>query len=216
MSYFPWESVFLGVAASVAGFGVLALNSFWSPAVRRRGKRAHWLLGFGVNGLGMVLIGAGWFWLALLPPRLDLPALPWIGSAAALAGGGIYLGSAARVGRLRALSRYSVDLDVSGLYSLVRHPQALALSILGVGLGGLSQSIPYLVSLPLWLAGWYLYSWLEEALELVPVFGPRYREYARVTPRMFPAPEALADWIVDRLTLFRRVPLPRDPPGGGD
>jgi protein-S-isoprenylcysteine O-methyltransferase Ste14 len=206
MSDFPWEGLFLGGVAAVAGFGLLALNSFCSPAVRRRGKRAHWLLGFGVNGLGMVLIGASWFWLALLEPRLDVPVLPWIGSAFALAGGGLYLASAARVGRLRALSRYSIDLDVSGLYSLVRHPQALALSVMGVGLGGLSQSIPYLVLLPLWVFAWYHYSWLEEALELVPVFGDRYREYARATPRMFPSVEALADWIVDRVTLFRRLP----------
>jgi protein-S-isoprenylcysteine O-methyltransferase Ste14 len=206
MTHFPWGSFFIGAGAALAGFGFLGLNSFWSPAVRRRGKRAHWLLGFGVNGLGMVLIGAGWFWLALLPPKLEVPALPWIGLTAALAGGGLYLASAARVGRLRALSRYSNDLDVSGVYSMVRHPQALALSLLGVGLGGLSQSIPYLVVVPLWVGAWYLYSWLEEALELVPVFGERYREYARTTPRMFPSLDALADWMVDRVTLFRSVP----------
>jgi hypothetical protein len=206
MTNFPWESVLLGAVAAVAGFGILALNSFWSPAVRRRGKTAHWLVGFGVNGLGMSLIGAGWLWLALLPPKVDWTPLPWIGFAAAAAGTGLYLASAARVGRLRTLSEYSNDLCLSGLYSIVRHPQALALSLMGVGLGGFSQSLHYLVLLPLWVAAWYLYSWLEETLELVPVFGERYREYSRVTPRMFPSPEALADWIFDRVTLFRRVP----------
>jgi len=206
MTNFPWESVLLGAVAAVAGFGILALNSFWSPAVRRRGKTAHWLVGFGVNGLGMSLIGAGWFWLARLPPKADWAPLPWIGFAAAGAGTGVYLASAARVGRLRALSNYSIELDVSGLYSIARHPQALALSLLSIGLGGLSQSIPYLVLLPLWVAAWYLYSWLEEALELVPVFGDRYREYSRVAPRMFPSPKALADWIVGRVTLFRSLP----------
>jgi protein-S-isoprenylcysteine O-methyltransferase Ste14 len=154
----------------------------------------------------MSLIGAGWFWLALLGPRIDWAPLPWIGFAAAAAGTVLYFASAARVGRLRALSRYSIELDVSGLYSIARHPQALALSLLAIGLGGLSQSIPYLALLPLWVAAWYLYSWLEEVLELVPVFGDRYREYSRVTPRMFPSPELLADWILDRVTLFRRVP----------
>ncbi len=206
MTTFPWEGFFLGSAAAVAGFGLLALNSLWSPSVRRRGKRAHFVLGLVVNGLGMIFIGAGWFWLALLPPELDLPPLPWIGFAAALAGGGLYLESAARVGRLHALSRYSIELDVSGLYSMVRHPQALALTLLGVGLGGLSQSIPYLVALPLWVALWYVYSWLEEVLELVPAFGDRYREYARMTPRMFPSAESVADRIAERVTLFKSVP----------
>jgi protein-S-isoprenylcysteine O-methyltransferase Ste14 len=206
MTQFPWESFFLGGGAAAAGFGLLALNSLWSPGVRRRGKTAHWILGFVVNGLGMVLIGAGWFWLALLRPTLDFPALPWIGFAAAISGLGLYLTSAARVGRLRALSRYSIDLDVSGLYSIVRHPQALALALMGGGLGGLSQSIPYLVLLPLWVGAWYLYSWLEESLELVPAFGERYREYARTTPRMFPSLEAVAYRIAGRVTLFRSDP----------
>jgi len=206
MTYFDWPSFLLGVVAAIGGFGLLALNSLWSPAIRRRGKAAHWLVGFGVNGLGMSFIGAGSLWLALLPPRVDWAPLPWIGFAAASAGTGLYLASAARVGRLRALSSYSVELDVSGLYSIVRHPQALALSLLSIGLGGLSQSIPYLVLLPLWFAAWYVYTWIEETLELVPVFSDRYREYSRVTPRMFPSPEALADWIVNRVTLFRRVP----------
>ena len=76
MAYFAWQSFLLGAGAAVAGFGFLVLNSFWSPAIRRNGKRAHWLVGFGVNGLGMSLIGAGWFWLALLPPKLDWPPLP--------------------------------------------------------------------------------------------------------------------------------------------
>jgi protein-S-isoprenylcysteine O-methyltransferase Ste14 len=206
MTPFPLESFFLGVTLAVAGFGLLALNSLWSPVSRRRGKAAHWLVGFGLNGLGMALIGAGWFWLALQPPKIDWAPLPWIGFAAAAAGAGLYAASAARVGRLRALSSYSNELDVSGLYSIARHPQALALSLLAVGLGGLSQSIPFLVVLPLWVAAWYVYSWLEEALEMVPVFGDRYREYSRVTPRMFPSPQALADWILERVTLFRRAP----------
>ncbi len=206
MDQFSWESFFLGATVVVSGFGLLALNSFWSPASRRRGKTAHWLVGFGLNGLGMSLIGAGWLWLALQPPQVDLPPLPWIGFAAASAGIALYVASAARVGRLRVLSRYSNELDVSGLYSIARHPQARALSLLAVGLGGLSQSIPFLVVLPLWVAAWYVYSLLEEALEMVPVFGDRYREYSRVTPRMFPSLRVLADWIVDRVTLFRRVP----------
>jgi protein-S-isoprenylcysteine O-methyltransferase Ste14 len=206
MTAIPWESALLGAGTAAAGFGFLALNSWWSPAARRSGKKAHWLLGFCVNGAGMLLIGAGWFWLALLPPRLELPGLRVLGLAAAGAGGSLYLASAARVGRLRALSRYSIELDISGLYSMVRHPQALALSLMGVGLGGLSQSIPYLVLLPHWIALWYLYCWIEERLELLPAFGDRYREYARTTPRMLPSLWLLAGSMVGRVTLFRSVP----------
>ena len=206
MTQIPWESLFLGATLAVAGFGLLALNSFSGPASRRRGKTAHWLVGFGLNGLGMSLIGAGWFWLALQPPKIDWAPFPWIGFTAAAAGAGLYLASAARVGRLHALSNYSIELEVSGVYSISRHPQALALSLLAIGLGGLSQSISFLVVVPLWVAAWYLYSWLEEVLEMIPVFGERYRDYSRVTPRMFPSPQVLADWIVDRVTLLRRVP----------
>ncbi len=204
MNYFPWERFLYGAGALLAGFGLLALNSLWSPAVRRRGKRAHWLVGFCVNGLGMLLIAAGSFALALLPPTIDWKPLPWIGLAAAALGAGLYLRGASRVGRLKPLSDYSNDLDVQGLYAFARHPQALAMSLLAIGLGGLSQSIPYLVLLPLLIAGWYVYSWLEEELELVPVFGDRYREYSRVTPRMFPSPEAIADRIVERMSLSPR------------
>lgn len=204
MNYFPWERFLFGAGVILAGFGLLALNSLWSPVVRRRGKRAHWLVGFCVNGLGMLLIAAGSLGLALLPPAVDWKPLPWIGLAAAVLGAGLYFKGASRVGRLRPLSDYSIDLDEQGLYALARHPQALAMSLLAIGLGGLSQSIPYLVLLPLVIAGWYVYSWLEEELELVPVFGDRYREYSRVTPRMFPSPEAIADRIVESVNLSLR------------
>src|SRR3972149_4269738 len=72
MTYFDWPSFFLGAVAVIAGFGLLALNSFWSPAIRRRGKTAHWLVGFGVNGVGVSFIGAGSPSLALPPPRRGL------------------------------------------------------------------------------------------------------------------------------------------------
>ncbi|MGH9335755.1 MAG: methyltransferase family protein, partial [Vicinamibacteria bacterium] len=195
MNTFPWEYWLLGGIASLLGISLLILNSWWSPAVRKNGKTAHWLVGFGVNGIGMLSIGAGWFFLASLPPKLHWPALFWIGLACATAGGGLYLASATRVGRLRGPSTYSNDLDVSGIYSVVRHPQALALSLLAVGLGGLSRSIPYLVLVPAWILGWYVYSWLEEKLELVPVFGARYLDYSRETARMFPSPRGIAVMI---------------------
>jgi protein-S-isoprenylcysteine O-methyltransferase Ste14 len=212
MKDFPWDSFLLGSGAVITGFALLALNSFWSPAVRRYGKRAHFLVGFCVNGLGMLLIIGSSLWVAALPPRLDWEPLLFIGVAAGAAGACLYAASASRVGRLRTLSEYSIELDVEGLYAVSRHPQALAMALSVLGLGGLTQSIPYLALLPLLIGGWYLYSWLEEEFELVPVFGERYREYSRATPRMMPSPGAVADWIVDRVTVMRSL----SPRGGSE
>jgi protein-S-isoprenylcysteine O-methyltransferase Ste14 len=212
MNDFPWDNFFLGAAGALAGFGLLALNSFWSPAVRQRGKRAHFLVGFFVNGMGMTLIVASALWLAMLPPRLDWEPLVFIGAVAAAAGAALYGVSASRVGRLRPLSDYTVELDVQGLYALARHPQALAMTLLAIGLGGLMPSLPYLALLPLLITGWYLYSWLEEELELVPVFAERYREYSRVTPRMIPSPGSFADWIVERVAVMKNL----TPKGGSE
>ncbi len=205
MNDFPWNAFLLGAGAALAGFGLLALNSFCSPTARRHGKRAHFLLGFGINGLGMTLIAASSLGLAVLSPRLDWEPFVFVGIIAAAAGAGLYAASASHVGRLRRLKEYSIELEVDGLYAVTRHPQALAMSLLAIGLGGLSQSIPYLSLLPLLIGGWYLYSWLEEELELVPVFAERYREYSRATPRMVPSPELLAHWI--------RRGVPRESPG---
>jgi protein-S-isoprenylcysteine O-methyltransferase Ste14 len=188
MSPFPWELWLIGTLTSLTGIALLVLNSWWSPATRRMGRDAHWYVGFGVNGLGMILLGAGWIFLAGLPPRWDADWLFFAGLAAAVGGGALYLVSATRVGRLRLPGQYTNDLETKGLYAIIRHPQALALALMAIGLGGISRSIPYLVSLPLFLTAWYLYSWFEEKFEMIPVFGDRYVEYCRRTPRMFPSP----------------------------
>jgi protein-S-isoprenylcysteine O-methyltransferase Ste14 len=212
MKDFPWDRFLLGAGGALAGFALLALNSFCSPAVRQHGKRAHFLVGFLVNGLGMTLIVVCSLWLSVLPPRLDWDPLLFLGVAAAAAGAALYAASATRVGRLSTLSEYSIELDVEGLYALSRHPQALAMSLLAIGLGGLSQAIPYLALLPILIAGWYLYSWLEEELELVPVFADRYREYSRVTPRMVPSAGALADLVLERVSVLKGL----TPKGGSE
>jgi protein-S-isoprenylcysteine O-methyltransferase Ste14 len=134
----------------------------------------------------MLAIGAGWVALATLPPHWDSPLLDGVGAAAGLLGSFLYVSSAARVGRWRSPSHYSLDLDTAGPYANVRHPQALALVLVVLGLAGLSGSVPLLVSLPLWILCWYAYARLEEKLELVPAFGETYREYARETPCLIP------------------------------
>jgi protein-S-isoprenylcysteine O-methyltransferase Ste14 len=179
--------VFLGTAVALVGFALLGVNSFLGVDARHRGRTTHWLLGWCLNGGGMLAIGAGWMVLATLPPHWDSPLLVGLGAAAGFTGSLLYLASAARVGRWRSLSRYSLDLDTGGPYAQVRHPQALALILLAFGFAGLSGSVALLGSLPLWILCWYGYARLEEKLELVPAFGEGYSEYARRTPCLLPA-----------------------------
>jgi protein-S-isoprenylcysteine O-methyltransferase Ste14 len=68
----------------------------------------------------------------------------------------------------------------------VRHPQALSLCVLVVGLVLLSGSLPILVTAPLWIAFWVFYTYLEESWELLPTFGEAYRRYRTSTPRLLP------------------------------
>lgn len=181
------------VLLGLCGYSFLYLNSWLSPTARRRGVARHWLVGWSVNGLGMVAIASSWLLLATLEPRWNEPALLWLGAACALGGGVLFLASAKRVGRLRRPSHYSLELDTSGVYGYVRHPQALALSLLVAGLAGLSRSVPLLVTLPLWVAGWHAYARLEEELELLPSFGESYRDYAEETPLFLPDPRRILE-----------------------
>lgn len=186
----------LYAALGLSGFALLYVNTWLSRKARQRGgERAHWLLGWTVNGLGMIAIGASWLLLSTLGPRWDWPVLSWLGLASGAAGGGLFLFSAVRVGRIKRPSRYSIELDTSGVYSVVRHPQALALSLLAMGLAGLTRSVPLLLTLPIWVGCWYLYTRLEEELELIPAFGTAYREYRKETPGLLPDPRRLVDWL---------------------
>jgi protein-S-isoprenylcysteine O-methyltransferase Ste14 len=183
----------LYVSLGLSGFGLLYLNSWLSPKARRSGARAHWLLGWWVNGLGMFAIVSSWLLLSTLGPRLDWLVLPWVGALSGAAGAMLFVASAENVGRLKRPSRYSLGLDTSGVYSIVRHPQALALSAMAMGLAGITRSVPLLVSLPLWVGAWYLYARLEEKFELLPSFGDAYASYAEDTPAFLPDPRRLAE-----------------------
>jgi protein-S-isoprenylcysteine O-methyltransferase Ste14 len=175
-----------GIGIALAGFSLLALNTLLSPWTRSLGERAHWLSGWLLNGAGMLAIGAGWIVLATVGPHRDGVLLRAVGLAAGIAGALLYVASARYVGRLRAPSRYSFGLDRSGPYAFVRHPQALALILVALGLAGLSGSTSLLATLPLWVACWYGYARLEEELELVPAFGEVYRDYIESTPCLIP------------------------------
>jgi protein-S-isoprenylcysteine O-methyltransferase Ste14 len=134
----------------------------------------------------MSMIGVSWFLLSYVGPRVDSPALFWLGLPVGLVAGGLYLLGAKRVGRLKAPSRYSLDLDTSGLYSWIRHPQALSLSLLVISIGLMTGSVPLLLSVPVWIGCWIAYTYFEEELELVPTFGQQYLAYRERTPRMWP------------------------------
>ena len=68
----------------------------------------------------------------------------------------------------------------------MRHPQALSLCLASLGVGLLTGSIPYLVTVPLWMGFWTLYTYIEESSELLPAFGERYRAYMERVPRIIP------------------------------
>jgi len=80
----------------------------------------------------------------------------------------------------------ATTLTPAGIYRWVRHPQALALCLVSVGLGLTTGSAPYLCSVPLWVAGWVAYTYIEERFELVPTFGDDYLAYMKRTARLLP------------------------------
>ena len=129
----------------------------------------------------------GWGLLCVAQPAWRAPWLQIPGGAACVLALAIYAVSARHVGRLRGPARYSLDLETSGIYDRVRHPQALALCVLAVGLALLSGSLPYLITLPLWIGFWTAYTYLEEKCELIPAFGEQYLRYREQTPRISPA-----------------------------
>lgn len=198
--------IVLGIALGVLGFGLLAITSWHSPSARRQGVRAHWARGWLVNSVGMSMIGISWFLLALMKPRLGSPILFWLGIPVGIAGSVLFLLGARRVGRLKALSEYTLDLDTSGLYAWVRHPQALALSLLVVALALLTGSVPLMGSLPVWVLCWVGYTYFEEELELVPTFGQQYLRYRQRTPRLWPRLEQAREAVRKRFSFDRAHP----------
>lgn len=175
----------IAVGLGLTGFCVLALNSWLSPRARRSGARAHWARGFVLNGIGMILIAASWGVLAFQEPRVHSDLLRLAGLGLGVASGALYA-AARRVGRLKPPSSYSLELDTFGVYRAIRHPQALALCLVVVALAALTGSIPLMLTTPLWILGWTVYTYFEEAFELVPAFGERYLRYREQTPRLLP------------------------------
>jgi protein-S-isoprenylcysteine O-methyltransferase Ste14 len=131
-------------------------------------------------------MAAGWALLASSGPRLGSPISRAAGAIVSFLAIAVYLAGARWVGRWRRPESYSLELETRGIYARVRHPQALSLCLAAVGVGLLTGSIPYLATVPLWIAFWIAYTYIEESSELLPAFGDRYRRYSESTPRIVP------------------------------
>ena len=176
----------LGGVLGLLGAATIVVYTHVNRRSRARGERAHWIRGWILGAAGMCFFGAGWTLLALAGPRV-LPEILWpLGALLCLLALLIYGASARRVGRWRKPSSYSLSLHAEGIHARVRHPQALSLCVLVVGLVLLSGSLPILVTAPLWIAFWVFYTYLEESWELLPTFGEAYRRYRTSTPRLLP------------------------------
>jgi protein-S-isoprenylcysteine O-methyltransferase Ste14 len=181
----------LGLVCALAGAVVMTGYTILNARFRRRGASAAWLGGWIVASIGMTLMGVGWGLLAAAGPHVHVPVLQYVGVAVIGAAGCVYVTAAAHVGRLRSRGRYSLDLHTEGIYRLVRHPQALALCILAVGVGLATLSRAYIVTLPLWVAFWVAYTHFEERFELIPAYGDQYGRYMRTTSRLVPSLRSL-------------------------
>ncbi|MBI4603134.1 MAG: hypothetical protein HY721_14340 [Planctomycetes bacterium] len=182
----PWVLVPAGLALGLSGAGLIALYTVANQRARRKGARAAWRVGWMLGACGMAGMFGGWGLLCLAGPHLDGAALRASGAAALLGALGIYGCGARRVGRWRAPSRYMLELQTRGIYARVRHPQALALCLAAAGAGLATGSVPYLLTLPLWIGFWVAYTYLEERFELIPAFGERYLRYRERVPRLLP------------------------------
>jgi protein-S-isoprenylcysteine O-methyltransferase Ste14 len=194
-----WKSL-LGLALGILGALVIAAYTKINARTRAKGARSHWTVGALTACVGMGSMFCGWGLLCVAQPAWRALWLQIPGGAACVLALAIYAVSARHVGRLRGPARYTLDLETSGIYNRVRHPQALALCVLALGLALLSGSLPYLITLPLWIGFWTAYTYLEEKCELIPAFGEQYQRYREETPRILPR-------------LVPRAPSPPHSPG---
>jgi protein-S-isoprenylcysteine O-methyltransferase Ste14 len=186
MEDFDTGKALTGFLSSFGGILTIAVYTRINGVCRKRGIRSHWGVGLVLGTLGMALVLGGWALLCLARPAVSLGVVHIAGIAISLAAGSFYSVGAWRVGRWRRPSKYSFDLKTDGIYARIRHPQALALCVMPIGLGLMSGSIPFLVTLPLWVGFWAAYTYLEEVNELIPAYGEKYLRYREMTPRLIP------------------------------
>ncbi len=196
------ETSLSGTALGAVGALVIAAYTRINAWLRAKGACAHWAVGALVACVGMGSMFSGWGLLCVAAPARRMLWLQVPGGAVCALALAIYAAGARQVGRLGRLTHYSLDLETRGIYHRVRHPQALALCVLAAGLAPVSGSLPYLLTLPLWLGFWVAYTYLEEQYELIPAYGEQYLRYREATPRILPR------WTASRLPARPSPPEP--------
>lgn len=190
--------VWIGFFCTAIGAAVIVAYTVANYRLRRNGVSAVWWGGWLLGASGMSLTGIGWGILALAGPHYAIRGLRPAGIVISLLAGLLYFLSAARVGRLRARNSFSLGLQTGGIYRFVRHPQALALCVLAVGVGLATLSQPYLRALPLIAGFWVAYTYFEERFELIPAYGEQYLRYIRSTGRLLPSFRSLRELLLNR------------------
>jgi len=182
--------IWTGFACAAGGATAITFYTIANYHLRRWGAAAVWGGGWVLGAIGMILMAVGWSFLASAGPHYDLPLVQFVGLLLLLSAGVLYLRAAAYAGRLRSVKNFSLRLNTQGIYRYLRHPQALALCLLAIGLGLTTLSRPFLWTLPLWIGYWVAYTFFEEHFELIPAYGEEYLLYRRCTPRLLPSVKA--------------------------
>ena len=133
----------------------------------------------------------------VLPPDGFLKALRVAGSVLFVGGTVLFLVCAAQVYSHKLMRRGPV---LGGLYRWIRHPQYLALAIIGVGLAILW---PRFLTVVLWavMIGLYYFLARDEEKRMLAEFGDQYAAYRSRTGMFLPKP-------VEQVFLRIEVPVP--------
>ena len=191
------------IAAKVAFYGLVVCwwcfaLTFWlrKPPPRARAARRDL-----TSYLGMALQAAGYFWLwdfpFLLHRRSPVASesawLAWTRTAltlvVAIFSAWLVNAAARRLGKQWSLAARIVeghDLIDDGPYRYVRNPIYAGMfgMLIATGLT-VSPLVPLLLACAIFLAGTWIRVRIEERL-LRETFGPRFDDYARRVPAMFP------------------------------
>ena len=191
------------VAARVGFYAVIVCwwifgLTFW---LRKRPPRARETKRDWTSLIGMFLQAAGYFcvWSFPLQRKHSLPVAPalpmveWglavLSVAIAVASVWLVNAAARRLGKQWALAARLVEghaLIQDGPYRFVRNPIYTGMFGMLVATGlALSQWIPLLVAIVLFIPGTYIRIRCEERL-LREAFGPAFEEYARKVPALIP------------------------------
>ncbi len=192
----------MGLGCSLAGAAIITVYTIANYILRRKGTAAVWWGGWVLGATGMVLTGSGWGLLAIAGPHYRIPVLRLVGLTLSAIAGLLYFAGAVHVGRLRARKTFTLHLNTTGIYRFVRHPQALGLCVLAIGVGLVSLSRPYLWAMPVLAGYWVAYTYFEERFELLPAYGDQYRTYMRSTGRLLPSLRLLFQFVSRRPELI--------------